>query len=219
MKTRHFIITLIVTAFAVLSSGHSLFARTLTLTADDCDQIACLNAEVPRMSWAVCQHGRGIFDTSHQLQLRPNMAVLLRFPLDKIPAGQRILKAEIALHVQLVGGGRVQVRRLLTDWGAGVCHQYKRTYPEKVEWSQVGARGAGTDRVAKDTAVLPVRALGDDTGDVTEDVELWYSQGAKNFGWILTLENEQGSVYLASPYAPNTNESKQWKLQITFEPE
>ena len=204
---------------ALLCGRSPLFARTLTLTADDCDQIACLSAAVPRMSWAVCQHGRGIFNTSHQLQLQPNMAVLLRFPLDKIPPGQRILKAEMSLHVQLVGGGRVQVRRLLTDWGEGVCHQFKRTYPDKVEWSQVGARGAGTDRVAKDTVVLPLRALGDDTGDVTEDVELWYTQGAKNFGWILTLENEQGSVYLASPYAPGTNEGKQWKLQITFEPE
>jgi hypothetical protein len=194
-------------------------ARTLTLTADDCEQIACLSSEVPRMSWAVCQHGKGVFDTSHQLQLRPGMAVLLKFPLDKIPREQRILKAELSLHVQLVGGGNVQVRRLLADWGDGVCHDFRKTLPEKQPWTQAGGRGAGTDRAAKDSAIVKCPAVGEHAADVTEDVELWYTQGAANRGWIMTLENEAGSVYLASPYAPNTMEGKQWKLQITFEPE
>lgn len=203
-----------------LAWGNFAVARTITITAEASDRIACISASVPRMSWAPIQHGPGIFDTAQQLQFRPGMALLIRFPLDTLPVGQRIVKAELSLHVQYAGGtSRLQVRRLLAEWGLGVCHQYRRTHPDKVEWSQPGGRGAGTDRAARDSALFVLKEVGDYSVDVTEDVELWYTGGAANRGWILTGENEQATVYLASPYSPNTGHAKQWKLQITFEPE
>jgi hypothetical protein len=55
--------------------------------------------------------------------------------------------------------------------------------------------------------------------DVTEDVELWYTNAVSNRGWILAIENQSGPFYSPSPYSPRYNSGKRWKLQITFEPQ
>ena len=196
-------------------------AKTLVITLDESDQIACISAKAPRMSWATWDFGKGVFDSAHQVQFRGGIGVIIRFPLESIPKGQRILKAELTTSALYVEGAstRIQVRRMLADWGAGVCHSFRRTYPEKQEWAQPGGRGAGVDRAAKDSAVLEFKAVGESTVDITEDVELWYTGGAANRGWMLPLENEQQNIYLASPYGPNQDSGKKWKLQITYEPE
>jgi hypothetical protein len=204
----------------LLMTASALDARTITLTAEDCDQMAVLNAKTPRLSWAGYQAAPGAFTSQNSMQLFPDMSLLMRFSLAKIPKGQRITKAELFLPVDYVAGKpEVSVRRLVADWGLGVCHQYRRTYPDKVEWIQAGARGASTDRTNKDSAVFRPEKVGDYTADVTEDVELWYTNAAPNRGWILAIENNDGPFYTPSPYDPHSAGSKRWKLQITFEPQ
>jgi hypothetical protein len=193
--------------------------KTLTLTAEDCDQMAVLNAKAPRASWAAILAAEGTYNIESQLQLFPDMAVLLRFPLEAIPPDQRITRAQLTIACEYVAGTpEVSVRRLLADWGHGVCHLYRTTYPKKVEWNKPGGRGASTDRAAKDSAVFKIAAVGEHTVDVTEDIDLWYTGAVANRGWILAIENESGPAYFAAPYSPHLGSGKKWKLQITFEP-
>jgi hypothetical protein len=191
-------------------------ARTITLTAEDADQMAVIDARAPRLSWAAVRPDVGVFNATPQLQLYDKMAVLIHFPLDRIPRGQRILKAELTIKVEYVDQApKLSVRRLLAEWGSGVCHLYRMTFPAKVPWGEPGGRGSA-DRVDKATAVFPVKAIGTFTVDVTEDIELWYTGGAANRGWILSAEGGY-SAYLPSPYSPTTAGAREWKLQITYE--
>jgi hypothetical protein len=198
-----------------------LCARTITLTAEDCDAMASISANAPRLSWAMGPGSGGIFNSQPHLYWDPKIALLMRFPInDLIPKGQRITKAELTTGPNYISGtANIQVRRLLAEWGTGVCHEYRMTYPKKVEWSQPGGRGATTDRAAKDSAVFKFTKIGEQSVDVTEDIELWYTGGAANRGWIFTHESNTGTVYLPSPYSPQVGGAKLWKLQITFEPQ
>ena len=65
---------------------------------------------------------------------------------------------------------------------------------------------------------MKLKAVGDHVADVTEDIDLSYNGAALNRGWSLTLDNDQGLVYLAGPYNPHYATPKEWKLQVTFEP-
>jgi hypothetical protein len=203
----------------VLVLAGPLAARTITLTAEDCDRMACTTAKSPRSSLAFCQMAPGVFDTAHELQLYQGMALLIRFPLDAIPKGQRITKAELTVRAtNLDGNPKLHVCRVLAEWGAGVCHRYRMTYPQKLEWATPGARGAATDRAARDTALIQVQAKTEYTVDVTEDIELWYTGAAPNRGWVMDMEGGY-SLYLPSPYSPLKGSAKEWKLRITYEPQ
>lgn len=202
-----------------LGAGGALHARTLTLTAEECDQIAVLSAKAPRLSWASCQHGPGIYDAAYQLQMFKDVTLLMRFPLQRIPKNQRITKAELTVKVEHKDSNpKLHMRRLLVEWGPGVCHLYRMTEPRKVKWQEPGARGVATDRANRDSAVFDVAATGEYTVDVTEDVELWYTGAVPNQGWIFTME-AGFALYLPSPYAPANGGGKQWKLRITYEPQ
>lgn len=195
-------------------------ARTITLTADDADEMASISPLAPRLSWVMGPQP-GVFNTQPTLYWESRIALLMRFPItDHVPKGQRVTKAELTIIPNYVAGAvNIQVRRLLAEWGTGVCQQYRMTYPKKVEWNQPGGRGAGTDRTAKDTAMFKIIKVGEHAVDVTEDIELWYTGGAPNRGWIFTHERDVGIAYFASPYAPQTAGAKTWKLQLTFEPQ
>ena len=199
----------------------SLDARTVTLTAEDCDQMAALSPRAPRLSWACLLVGEKSYYTENQVQLHADMALLMRFSLARIPPKQRITKAEFSMPVAYLGGGlcEISVRRLVADWGLGVCHLYRRTHPEKIEWTKPGGRGASTDRANKDSAVFRFDKVGEYTVDVTEDVELWYTGAVPNRGWILAFENQAGPAYTHSPYSPQYGGGKKWKLQVTYEPQ
>jgi hypothetical protein len=199
----------------VLMAAGSLSARTITLTGDDCDQVAIISAQEPRLSWSGYMAAPGIFSTYTQLNLYPHHAILVRFPLDKIPRDQRITKAEWTIPSSYVAGTKPQlsVHRLLAEWGTGVCHQYRQTFPKKLEWTAAGAKGVASDRANQLSAVFKYDKAGTQTVDVTQDIELWYTKAVPNRGWILNLEPDT-AVYLPSPYPGGA----EWKLQITFEP-
>jgi hypothetical protein len=192
-------------------------ARTITLTDLDCDKMAAIAADAPRLSWAGYQSLTGLYETT-LIDLTPSKAFLIRFPLGKVPKGQRITRAELTFSVNLATSGdqKVHVRRILGDWGAGVCYQYRMTRPNKVEWKEAGARASAADRAPKASAVARVNGAGDVTVNLTEDVELWYTGAGANQGWIVTVEDADVLVRLLSPLGSGKG---QWKLQITFEPE
>jgi hypothetical protein len=204
---------LIILAWMVTTG--QLWARTITLTGDDCDQVAIISAQETRLGWAGYMAAPGIFSTYTQLNLYPHHAILVRFPLDKIPKNQRITKAEWTIPSTYVAGPKPQlsVHRLLVEWGTGVCHQYRQAFPKKLEWTVAGAKGVASDRANQVSAVFRYDKAGSQTVDVTQDIELWYTGAVPNRGWILNLEPDT-AIYLPSPYPGGAD----WKLQITFEP-
>ncbi len=209
---------LMLAGLMLLASAAPLGARTITLTAEDADRMAVLDPRSPRLSWAAYRVAADAVVSGPNLQLFNNMAVLIRFPLDRIPKDQRIVKAELVLpraeHVD--NPPRLELRRLQADWGPGVCHIYRMTVPQKVEWAQPGGRGPG-DRAEKISATFQTKKGEELTADVTEDVELWYTGATANRGWIMTFESGY-AVYFPSPYSPHADGGKHWQLRITFEP-
>jgi hypothetical protein len=200
----------------------ALPARTITVTAEDADEMASISSAAPRLSWVGNPpRDTGIFGYDATYYWESRMTLLMRFPLkDLIPKGQRVTKAELTIAPTYIAGTpEIHVRRILTEWGTGVCHHYRMTYPDKLAWAQAGCRGNATDRANKDSAVFKFAKVGPQTVDLTEDVELWYTGGAANRGWVFTMDTEGTHAYLPSPNYPLAAGAKQWKLQITFEPQ
>ena len=213
-------ITTVIAFLLILSTTNSLSAKTITLTDNDCERMAAISSDAPLLSWAATHVGAGEF-SNHYFEMYDPISMLIQFPIDKIPPGQRIVKAEWIVPILNVYPGndyKVSVHRLIGDWGAGVCYDYRMTFPKKVPWAQPGARGSATDRAARPTDVIKVPRLDNNYSfNVTQDVELWYSGQAKNQGWILSHDNVGVLVRIATPfYAGGRGLSK---LRITYEPE
>jgi hypothetical protein len=207
----------VLAAFVLLLGVAPLSARTIVLTDEDCDDMAVISEDAPNLSWAMYESSTSVYST-YVVQLTSKRAVLVRYPLDKIPKGQRITSAEWVVPVSyLAGTPHWQLRRVLVDWGIGVCHKYRQTYPKKVKWSKPGARGISSDRALKPTAKVKLTEVKDVAFNVTEDVELWYSGGTANNGWILTEEND-GIIQMPGPLSPWVSGKGRWKLRITYEP-
>jgi hypothetical protein len=203
-----------VTCATVLAVTTS-YARTIELTDKDADRMAVIAAEAPRLGWAAYEVAPGMFADS-LLYLRPRASVLVRVPLDRIPAGSRITKAEWVLRVSAVSPveSKLYAWRILGPWGAGACYLYRTTRPKPLEWNAPGARGAASDRAERPTAVEACKNNQDVTLNVTEDVELWHGGAAPNNGWMFTVE-EQASLSLLPP---SFGSRGSWKLRITYEP-
>ncbi|MBI2438402.1 MAG: hypothetical protein HYV36_06280 [Lentisphaerae bacterium] len=192
-------------------------ARTVIIDANEADQMAVISAVAPRMSWAACETSSAVYTTS-SIDLVPGRSFLIRFALNQIPSGQRITFAELILPVQSCTGTdpRFYLWRVLAEWGAGVSHLYRRTSPGKVEWAVPGARGLSADRSTRPSAVVRVKASGEQVINVTNDLELWHIGAAPNFGWLITIEDPALFIRFASPA---WNALADWKLRITYEPE
>jgi hypothetical protein len=193
-------------------------ARTILITDTDCERMAFIQASAPRWGWGGQDIAAGV-QSSAQFYMYADRAFLICFPLERIPKGQRVLKAELSFTsvLQTPGEQKLHLRRILAPWGAGVCWQYRSIRPKKQEWAQPGARGAGTDRAVKTSAVARTAEAGEKTVNVTEDVELWYTGAAPNHGWLLTMEDPDAYVLLSSPVWGGGRGS--WKLRVTYEPE
>lgn len=204
-----------VIAVVVATAAVPARARTIVITDAACDRMAMIAAVAPRMSWA-CNPIEAKGFTSEGILLRPEAAFLIRFPLDAIPKGQRIVKAELLIPPGTFHkpGPRIHLHRVLADWGPGVCWLYRTTKPNRVPWAVDGCAGSSTDRAPRPTAILRPEKPGEIAVNVTEDVERWNSGGTPNNGWRLTCEDDT-LVGLPSPVwqAPNS-----WKLRITYEP-
>ena len=212
MKRRApFIAALIV----LVSARASLRARTIELSDLDADRIAVIGPEAPRMSWAASEIAPGHFVTD-SLALRRRAALLIRVPLDKIPPNCRVTKAQwvLSMGASSVPEPQLYVWRILGDWGAGACYQFRTTRPKPVEWTTAGARGTASDRAQRPTDVVPCKVGADILLNVTADVELWYSGAAPNSGWMFCVEDDIQLKLNAPAYTTRGT----WKLRITYEP-
>jgi hypothetical protein len=218
-KGEEITIRLLVALACGLFTATPALGRTIVITDEDCENIAMISPEAPRLSWAAFESSPGVFST-HAVQFIPNRAFLIRYPLDRIPKKQRITKAELVIPVNyLAGEPRLEVRRVLADWGAGVCYTYRKTSPKKFKWAKAGGRGVSTDVTLKPTAVAKLTETGPKTVNVIADVELWYTGGAVNRGWVLRLVKSDGLMaQMLSPLSPFLPGQGKWKLRITYEP-
>ena len=193
-------------------------AKTIVLTDGICDRMAAINARAPRMSWAAYEPTASFFYSS-TVDIGTDGGFLFRFPLDQIPPGHRITKAELLIPVAYFYGTnrRMYVWRMTSEWGPGTCWQYRMITPEKkIEWGEAGARAAGTDRATRPTAVMAFPPEpGERIINVTQDVELWNTGAAKNQGWLITVEDPDSVLRFTCPiYQPDIV-----KLRITYEPQ
>jgi hypothetical protein len=192
-------------------------ARTVVLEGQEIDRVAGIASDAPRMGGAMSWLRAGIYTTA-LLDLVPGRSFLFRFPMERIPAGERITQAELILPIELVEGTdpRLYVWRVAVEWGVGACYDYRRTVPQKIAWTRPGAGGRFADRAGRPTVVARLLAPGQKVLNVTEDVELWQAGAATNWGWLLTVEDPGVRIQLGSPLG---NGERQWKLRITHEPE
>lgn len=192
-------------------------AHTIILDANEADKMAAISDVTPRMSWAAYEGWTAIYSTSY-IDLVPGRSFLIRFALSKIPRGQRITHVELILPVLSYSGTdpRFYLWRILSEWGAGVSHLYRVTSPAKLEWAVPGARGVSSDRATRPSAVVRMLATGEQVINVTEDIELWYTGAAPNYGWLFTVEDPELCIRFASPA---WDAMAAWKLRITYEPE
>ena len=109
-------------------------ARTIILTDVDCERMAFIQAAAPRWSWGGYDVSTNSQSTG-QFYMQNDRAFLICFPLEKIPKGQKILKAELSFTsiLQTPGEQKLHLRRILAPWGPGVCWQYAAVRPKKVE--------------------------------------------------------------------------------------
>jgi len=186
------------------------------LTDLDTMMMACIHADHPRSSWAGWDRGDGYFGTG-EFAVSPQGGVLLQFPLDRIPKGQRIVNAELQVPVHYCGGDgtKLFVWRLLAGWGKGVSHLNRQVRPATNSWSVAGARGPGVDHALAPTRMAKLKGGGENVRlDVTGDVQLWTRGGTPNHGWLITTEDEGSWAYLLPSLA-----GYRWTLRITYEPE
>ncbi len=197
--------------FAAVDVG----ARTIVLNQNDTTMFASISRAYPRASWAGQDYGFGFGLGS--LLVSPDAAVLLQFPMQRIPKGQRIVRAEliVAVHISPAPGTGLYVWRLLEAWGPGVSHEYRQVRPERLRWAMPGARGPGVDRSLTPTAVMKFGIVPREARlDVTADLQLWNSGVAPNRGWMICTEDENVVFPILPPLV-----GYPWTLEITYEPE
>lgn len=192
-------------------------ARTITLDHTDAKYIAFICPEVPQSGLAGAFSTTGVY-TANILEMVPGRRMLMRYPLDKIPKGQRIVSAQWILPVSYAPyeGERLFVWRMLQSWGLGVNHTMRTQVPKPLPWSSPGADAPGIDRAITPTATIRVSGIEEIIVDVTQDVELWYTGVAPNNGWVMALDEGNRYVRLASPFY---TAGSLFKLRITYEPE
>lgn len=203
----------------ILLLAAPVMARTVVIDDTECRRMAVISSAAPRSSWAAS--GAPPYYNNFQIELSTSQmiqqTILIQFPLDKVPPGMRVTSAELIFTSFLVYpdlSPRLHVRRIVGDWGPGVCHAYRRTLPQRVPWTVPGANAIGEDRARRPTAVLRVKRPGEHNINVTEDVEMWCSGAAENNGWMLYVDDPNILIRMyCPPWSPSS-----WKLRITFEP-
>ena len=219
MRQGRFFRSALLGGMACLGFALSAAARTVVIDAAEIDRAGAIADDAPRMSWAGYQPWTATIYHSNAVDLMPGHSMLVRFPITKIPAGQKITSAELIVPVEGIGGNDVRfyLWRLLPEWGHGVCHLYRSTRPAKSPWTVSGVRGVATDRAVQPTAIVRLTAVGEQAINVTEDVELWYTGAVPNNGWMFTVEDSGTFVRIPSPTL--ADRAQTWRLRITYEPE
>jgi hypothetical protein len=207
-------------AFVGSVGGGHLSARTLYFSELDMVGVAVISSDAPELSWAAVSMGSGTY-TLEKVSLSLSSTLLIRFPIEAIPEGYRIVRAELSIPVIDVPAGKdpiLIVRRMQGDWGMGVNYNYRMQHPEKVLWEEAGAKGTVKDRSASPSAVAKIGGAGHYRVVVTQDVDMWYTGSVPNYGWSVSLEESNARVNLATCWTAGTRFSRSWQLIVTYEP-
>jgi hypothetical protein len=217
MRRCRLLFPLVLVACAASARG-----RTIEMNCFDLTGFAVISPEAPLQSWvgtgqSVTAEKWGNF-SSASIDVIPPRSMLVRFDLSQIPKGMQITDAELVVPISLQPGVamRLSVFRLMAEWGVGVCEKFRTRRPQELPWAETGARGAGTDRTVNPTARVELSRIATEARiNVTGDVELWYSGGASNQGWIFIGDDPAQWARIASPIFAGR---EGWRLRITYEP-
>ncbi|MEO6054412.1 MAG: hypothetical protein ABIP97_10395, partial [Chthoniobacterales bacterium] len=88
--------------------------------------------------------------------------------------------------------------------------------PKQLLWALPGARGNSIDRATKASSIVEPQDAGEQVINLTEDVELWYSGAAPNYGWQVASEDSVAYFLLSIPVEELPNN---WELRVTYEPQ
>jgi hypothetical protein len=197
-------------------------ADTATLAQDQILDAALIGVRHPRESW--------VPNEVHQwylpYRLRDQGSVfLIKFDLSSIPAGSRILAAQLGIYVEDRNhhvntqhlDTKVGVWRMLVEWGPGVCWENRGGKDEK-SWGQPGGKQAGQDRAQQPTDTPLLKSSRSWLRfNVRADVEALLS-GEPNHGWAvenMDITNGEG-FELVTPISGDPKYRP--TLTITYQP-
>lgn len=206
---------------ALLCTCPMLHARTITIEDSKITHMAHIGPEVPQASWIGSNSTTGVY-TTNIIEMTPGSRLLIQYPLDQIPQGQRIVSARWIFSVPYApyDSHRLFLWRVLQPWGLGVNLTQRIQVPKALPWSSPGADAPGIDRAITPTAIIRINGIKEHVIDVTQDVELWYTGVAPNHGWVMALD--EGNRYVRRYVriaSPLYNATSVFTLQITYEPE
>ncbi|MGB5397124.1 MAG: DNRLRE domain-containing protein, partial [Gammaproteobacteria bacterium] len=142
--------------------------------------------------WAGAHEGKN-FGVSPILNIKNDRNVLIRFALEALPPGARIVDAKLVLYLEGGGGvtdGVLDVHALSRSWvegiyddqappaGAGVTYQ---SYDGQTNWS---TPGGDYDATVIDSITLPTMIPGWYEWNVTAQIQDWLD-GTPNYGFLL----------------------------------
>lgn len=192
-------------------------ARTITLDDSQVMQMAHIGPEIPEACWLGAHLVPGMYYSVY-IEMTPGRRLLIRYPLEQIPKGQRIVSAQWIFPITYAPypSQRLFIWRVLQPWGLGVNYTMRTQFPKPLPWSSPGADAPGVDRAITPTAAIRIQSAEEQIIDVTQDVQLWYSGVAPNNGWVMALD--EGNQYLRLGN-PMYDAKGVYKLRITYEPE
>lgn len=208
-----------ISLMTILVLVESAMGRTIEGSAAWMDRVAILDERQPEESQAMLSRKEPPLEQT-QITLNRQRCLLVRFDLSAIPAGQRVLHAELHVPVNAFDGPlpRLHVWRMIAEWGEGVNHDDRFQTPEPLSWMIGGGRGPGVDRGLFPSASVHVTKTGTYAFNVTGDVALWVSGVARQQGWMLGVSEAEGHVRLVMPSIGTHDVNDEWRLRITYEP-
>ncbi len=200
-----------------LLAATSLPAATIELKGGSATRMALIDQQATKLSWAGGGRGREPY-TNTELAVWPGRNFLMAFDLGQIPAGQRIVQAELRVPLSRVSGTapRLFLWRMVAGWGTGVCWEARQRYPEVAGWVVPGGLAPGLDRSVVPSVVAGELSVGELTLNVTDDVALWYAGVSPNHGWMFTADDPGVALFMRPPF---WDAASAWSLQLTYEPE
>jgi len=180
----------ILVLFAVIVAlSQAARADTANLAQDQILDAALIGVKHPRESWVP----NDVSQWYLPYRLRDNGSVfLIKFDLSSIPAGARILAAQLGIYVEDRNhhvntqhlDTKVGVWRMLVEWGPGVCWENRGGKDEKA-WGQPGGKQAGQDRAQQPTDTPLLKSTRSWLKfNVRADVEAILG-GEPNYGWAI----------------------------------
>jgi hypothetical protein len=230
----------LVFALAALPSATFALEEELVLQADLDNTLyeTDMDTEVVQNEFS---NGAGSFLFAGRTQIDAGFRLrrgLLRFDLSALPAGARIVSAELTLYQSNTAPSafpvEISLHRALEQWGegasdgigpegqgapaqAGDATWFHRLY-DTAEWSEAG--GSFTAPASASTTFGP--ALSDYTFACTtglvDDINTWIANSSTNFGWVIVGEEDGGGTARRFNSRSHGDEETRPRLRLVYQP-